>query len=79
MKFKYTGQLPVKDGDLVVAGIFKSSDVIKNGTIFEVPDTDTLLIQRVMATGNYEKVETPIKIAKPKKEDKKENNKEEDK
>ena len=72
MKFKYTGQLPIKDGDLVVAGVFKPTDIITKGTVFEVPNTDTLLIQRVKATGNYEEYNEPVKAFKPKKEQKKE-------
>ncbi len=79
MKFKYTGQLPIKDADLVLAGIFTPQEVIKTGDVFEVPDNDTLLIQRLQATGCYEEYKEPVKIAKPEKEDKKDNKKEEDK
>lgn len=72
MKFKYIGQLPIKDADLVVAGIFKPRDVIKEGTVFEVPNNDTLLIQRVKTTGYYVEYKEPVKPVKPKKEQKKE-------
>ena len=72
MKFKYIGQLPIKDADLVVAGIFKPRDVITEGTVFEVPNNDTLLIQRVKTTGYYVEYKEPVKPVKPKKEQKKE-------
>ena len=71
MKFKYTGDLPIKDIDLVLGKVFKPNQVIYKGTIFEVPDNDTKLLQKVKLNGVYEKVETPKKIVKPKKEDKK--------
>ena len=72
MKFKYTGVLPIKDVDLVLAGIFKPNQTIVTGTEFEVPDDDALLLQRVKLNGNYEEI--PKKIGKPKKfkKDKKE-------
>ena len=69
MKFKYTGDLPVKDVDLVVGGVFKSSDVIVNGTVFEIPDDNQLLIQRAKINGNYEEL-PETKIGRPKKEEK---------
>jgi hypothetical protein len=73
MKFKYTGQLPIKDADLVLAGIFKPTDVIKKGDVFEVPDTDALLIQRVSCSGVYEEyVEQKKFVKKDKKEEKEE-------
>ena len=78
MKFKYVGQLPIKDGDLVLAGIFKPADVITSGTVFEVPDKNTLLIQRVLGGGNYIQYTEPKKIQKPKK-DKQKEKEEEDK
>lgn len=72
MKFIYTGQLPIKDGDLVLAGIFKPSDVITHGTTFEVPEDDTLLIQRIECAGYYEEHQEPKKAGRPKKEKKEE-------
>ena len=78
MKFKYVGQLPIKDGDLVLAKVFKPRDVITNGTVFEVSDEDALLIQRVKLNGYYEEYSEPKKVIKPKKEDKKEEEKKED-
>lgn len=77
MKFKYIGQLPMKSADLVLAKIFKPTDVITKGTVFEVQDDDTLLIQRLKCTGNYEEYTEPKKIGRPKKY-KKEEKKEED-
>ena len=68
MKFKYTGQLPIKDGDLVLAGIFKAKDVITNGTVFEVPNDNALLIQRTKCSGYYEEYSEPKKIGRPKKD-----------
>ena len=65
MKFKYIGDLPIKDVDLVLGGIFTPQQSIVKGTVFEVPDNDTLLIQRVKLNGNYE--ELPKKVVKPKK------------
>ena len=78
MKFKYIGQLPIKDGDLVLAKIFKPTDVIKNGTVFEVPDDNALLIQRVKLNGYYEEYSEPKKVIKPKKEENKKEIKKED-
>ena len=65
MRFKYIGNLPIKDVDLVLAGIFTPNQSITKGTEFEVPDKDTLLIQRVKLNGNYK--ELPKKIGRPKK------------
>jgi len=77
MKFKYIGQLPIKDADLVFAKIFKPNDVIKNGTVFEVPDDNALLIQRIRCAGVYEEYNEPKKIIRPKKETKEEKEEEE--
>lgn len=71
MKFKYIGQLPIKDADLVLAGIFKPTQSIPNGTIFEVPDDNTKLIKRLQISGIYEEVKEFKKITKPKKDTKK--------
>ena len=82
MKFIYTGQLPIKDMDLTLAGVFKPSDLIVKGTVFEVPDDNKMLIQRVKLGGSYEPyVEPKKKLSKPKKEKQteKEEIKEEDK
>ena len=70
MKFKYIGQLPIKDADLVLAGVFKATDVINNGTVFEIPNDNTVLIQRTKGCGYYEEYTEPKKIGKPKKENK---------
>lgn len=67
MKFKYTGTAPIKDVDLVLAGLFKPNQVITPGTVFEVSDNDTLLIQRVKLNGVYEEVVMPKKVGRPKK------------
>ena len=78
MKFIYTGDLPIKDVDLTLAGIFKPNQVIVKGTVFEVPDDNKLLIQRVKVGGSYEPYIEPKKIGRPKKF-KKDEKKEEDK
>ena len=44
MKIIYTGQLPIKNADLTRAGIFKPSDYIRKGTVFEIPDEKIELI-----------------------------------
>ncbi len=69
MQFIYTGELPIKDVDLTLAGIFKPSDVITKGTVFEVPDENKFLIQRVKISGIYEEyIEPQKKVGKPKKQ-----------
>jgi len=77
MKFKYTGQLPIKDGDLVLGKVFKANEVITKGTVFEIPNDNTLLIQRVKMSGIYEEFVEPKKIIRPKKEIKKDKDEEE--
>lgn len=77
MKFRYTGDLPVKDVDLVIGGVFKPQDVITKGRVFEIPDDNIALIQRVKISGDYEELPTP-KVGRPKK-DKKEEKEEEEK
>lgn len=72
MKFRYTGDLPVKDVDLVVGGVFKPTDVIVKGTVFEIPDDNALLIQRTKINGNYEEMPEIKKVGRPKKEKKEE-------
>ena len=77
MKFIYTGDLPIKDIDLVLAGIFKPDESIPKGTVFEVPDDNALLIQRVGVSGCYERYVEPKKvIPKSKKKNKKDKDKE---
>ena len=71
MKFIYHG-LPAKNVDLVWAGIFKPEDIMVEGTVFEVPDDNVQLINRVKVNGCFEEYVEP-KISKPKKtKDKKE-------
>ena len=76
MKFIYTGQLPIKDADLVLAKIFKPNESIKKGAIFEVPDDDILLLQRIKMTGYYEEYIEPKKVGRPKKDKLKEDKQE---
>lgn len=71
MKFIYTGQSPIKDIDLTLAEVFKPTDVIVKGTIFEVPDDNPMLIQRVKLAGCYEPYIEPKKVIKPKNKRKK--------
>lgn len=78
MKFIYTGQLPIKDVDLTLAGIFKPTDDIVNGTIFEVPDENTKLLKRVKVSGIYEPYTEPIKAIPKKKQTKEEKEKEDE-
>ena len=76
MKFIYTGQLPIKDVDLTLAGILKPNESIYNGTVFEVPDENKSLIQRVKLSGVYEPYVEPKKnIGKPKSKKKEEEKK----
>lgn len=78
MKIIYTGQLPIKNADLTRVGIFKPSDDIRKGTVFEIPDEKIELIQRVLCGGNYQKyVEPQKKFGKFKKKEKEEKMKEE--
>ena len=79
MKFKYTGELPVKNADLVLAGVFKSNESIRNGTIFEIPDENVELIQRMKISGNYVEYYEPKKVGRPKKEEKEEKEDKEEK
>lgn len=84
MKFRYTGDLPIKDVDLVLGGVFKPNQSITKGTEFEVPDNNALLIQRVKLNGFYEvvpeskpkkfkkEIKKEIKTEEKKKQDKKE-------
>ena len=65
MKFIYHG-LPVKNVDLVWAGIFKPSDIIVEGTVFEIPDDNVELIRRVKVNGCFEEYVEPKKVSKPK-------------
>ena len=74
MKFIYNGDLPLKDVDLVLGGVFKPDEIIVKGTIFEVPDDNKKLIQRVKLSGVYVPYTTPRKV-KPKKANKKEEKK----
>lgn len=72
MKFIYTGQLPIKDVDLTLAGIFSPDQSIYNGMIFEVPDDNQVLLQKVKLAGVYEVYVEPKKKGKKKKADVKE-------
>ncbi|MBQ8016468.1 MAG: hypothetical protein IJ258_00020 [Methanobrevibacter sp.] len=70
MKFKYIGQSRVKDLDLVLAKIMKPTDVLINGMIITVPDSETQLIKRLEINGNFEVYNEPKKFKKPFKKDK---------
>lgn len=75
MKIIYTGQLPIKNAELALAGIFKPNQTIYNGTIFEIPDENKELIEKILLGGNYEEYVAPKKAfgkAKKEKEDVKE-------
>lgn len=81
MKFIYNGKMPIKDIDLVLAGIMKPDEPIVKGKVFEVPDSNKVLLQRVKVNGVYEPYIEPKKIGRPKKfkkEDKKEEDKEDE-
>lgn len=67
MKFIYTGDAPIKDVDLVLAGVFKPSEPIIKGRIFEIPDEDKRLLKRVELSGCYEPYIEPIKVKSQKK------------
>lgn len=68
MKFKYVGELPIKDMDLVLAKIFTPHQRIIKGTVFEVPDKDVVLIQRVKLNGYYEEVPEKKAVSAKKKQ-----------
>ena len=72
--------MPIKDIDLVLAGVMKPNEPIVKGKIFEVPDDNKLLIQRVKVNGVYEEYVEPKKIGRPRKfkKDKKEEEDKED-
>ncbi|MBO6273024.1 hypothetical protein J6O48_09650 [bacterium] len=70
MKFKYIGQSRVKDLDLVLAKIMKPTDVLINGMIITVPDSETQLIKRLEINGNFEVYNEPKKFKKPIKDNK---------
>ncbi len=72
MKFIYTGDAPIKDVDLVLAGIFKPSEPIIKGRVFEVPDNDETLLKRVKLSGCYEPYIEPVRKVKVKSQKKKE-------
>lgn len=74
MKFIYNGDLPLKDVDLVLGGVFKPDEIIVKGTIFEVPDDNKKLLQRVKLSGVYVSYTAPRKV-KSKKSNKKEEKK----
>ncbi len=69
MKFKYIGQSRVKDLDLVLAKIMKPTDVLINGMIISIPDSEAQLIKRLEINGNYQVYNEPKKF-KRQKEDK---------
>lgn len=78
MKFKYVGHAPIKDVDLVLAGIFKPNQAIVPGAIFEIPNDNPNLIRLIKMMGVYEEyIEPKRKVGRPKKEEKKEEDKEE--
>lgn len=80
MKFKYAGHAPIKDVDLVLAGIFKPEQAITPGTVFEIPDDNTRLIRLIKIMGIYEECNEPKKkVGRPKKKDKEEEIEEEEK
>ena len=68
MKIIYIGQLPVKNAELVLGGIFKPTDIIYEGTIFEIPDENSELIQKTLLGGNYKEYIEPKKANRTKKE-----------
>lgn len=71
MKFKYTGDLPAKCMDLGLNGILEPSEVLVKGKVFEIPDENKVLIERVKVSGNYEVYKEPVvKRGRPKKEEK---------
>lgn len=80
MKFKYIGELPIKDVDLVLAGIFQPNQSLYKGTIFEVPDDNFMLIERIKLGGVYEEYTEPKKsiFKKKSKKDEKEDVKEDE-
>lgn len=70
MKFKYIGDLPIKSMDLTRAGIFPPREVIYTGTIFEIPDSNKILIKKIMLDGAFEEyIEPKRKIIKKDKEE----------
>lgn len=70
MKIIYNGKLPIKNADLAFAGIFKASEVIYHGTIFEIPDDNQVLIRKILSSGNYSEYVEPPKVERPKRKEK---------
>lgn len=63
--------MPIKDVDLVLGGVLKPGEPIVEGKVFEVPDDNKLLLQRVKVNGVYEPYTEPKKVGRPKKSKKK--------
>lgn len=79
MKFKYIGQLPIKDVDLVLNRVLNPNSTIYNGQIIEIPDSNEALIERIKISGVYEVYTEPKQVNnKFKKKSKKQDEKKED-
>jgi len=73
MKFKWIGGNGHKDLDLVLSKVMSPQDILTNGRIIEIPDSETELIQRVQINGNYEVYVEPKKVGRPPKKEKQKN------
>jgi hypothetical protein len=79
MKFKWIGGNGFKDIDLVLYKIMTPNQLLVKGTVIDVPDDNTELIQRIKLNANYEEYVEPKKVIKPSlKKEKKETKKEEE-
>ena len=67
MKFIVKSSIPIKDLDLCLYGIVEPTVPLTKGFIFEIPDKETELINRIKVNGNYEVYVEPKKFTKPKK------------
>lgn len=71
MKFKWIGGNGFKDLDLAIAGVMKPNEQLFNGSIIEIDDSNTELIERIKVNGNYEVYTEPKKVGRPLKKEKK--------
>ena len=75
MKFKYIGQSGFKDLTLGFYEIMNPDEVLMNGDIIEIPDSNMELIESMKLMGVYKVYNKPLKNTKKDKKQKKEDKK----